>query len=125
MLPLPSIEEVKAVKQSEITTAADRVLVAAGAEYGDMERQTWDQQYAEARTYQADPDTDVPLLTAIATGRGMDVATLADRIIANRAAWVALSGRIVGQRLAYQDALDAADTAEDVAEIVVEYVAGG
>ena len=43
---------------------------------------------------------------------------MATRIAANRAQWVALSGAVVGKRLAYQDALDAAQTVEEVAAIV-------
>ena len=44
----------------------------------------------------------------------MTPAEMAQRIAANRAAWVALSGAVVGKRLAYQDALDAAQTVDEV-----------
>nr|WP_321514465.1 hypothetical protein [uncultured Pseudodesulfovibrio sp.] len=87
-----------------------------------MEIATWDQQYQEAVAYSTDNQTAVPLLSAIATGRGMTVATLTNRIITNRAAWVALSGSIEGQRLAYQDTLDAATTIAEVEAIEVNYV---
>ncbi|WP_394699716.1 hypothetical protein [uncultured Pseudodesulfovibrio sp.] len=107
---------------NEITTQADAVLLEVSREYGAMERATWDQQYQEAKAYQSDNQAVVPLLSAIAAGRGMIVATLADRIITNRAAWVALSGSIVGQRLAYQDTLDAATTVAEVEAIEVNYV---
>nr|WP_319543147.1 hypothetical protein [uncultured Pseudodesulfovibrio sp.] len=109
-------------KMNEITTQADAVLLEVSREYGAMERATWDQQYQEAKAYQSDNQAVVPLLSAIAAGRGMIVATLADRIITNRAAWVALSGSIVGQRLAYQDTLDAATTVAEVEAIEVNYV---
>jgi uncharacterized membrane protein YjfL (UPF0719 family) len=46
---------------------------------------------------------------------------MAQRISANRAQWLALSGLIVGQRLAYQDALSAAQTIEEVDAIVPVY----
>ncbi|MDD3310939.1 hypothetical protein [Pseudodesulfovibrio sp.] len=116
-----AVEIVRAAKLAEIRDAADAYLAAAGAEYGAMERATWDQQYDEAMAYQAGTGASVPLLTAIATARGMDVSELADRIISNRAAWVALSGAVVGQRLAYQDALDAAQTVADIRAIGVSY----
>lgn len=122
------LEALRTAKQSEISTLADKsladkYLAGLGAPYGAMERATWDQQYAEAQAYQADSQADAPLLTAIATARGMDVATLAARVIANRAAWVAISGAVVGQRLAYQDALDAATSADEINAIEVAYVA--
>lgn len=110
------LESVRADKQAEITNSADAALASAMAEYGTMEIATWDQQYDEAVAYQANPDAEVPLLTAIASPRGMDVAEMATRVVANRAAWVALSGNIVGQRLALQDALEAAVTIYDEAE---------
>ncbi|MGE4194726.1 MAG: hypothetical protein AB7E51_15170 [Pseudodesulfovibrio sp.] len=108
-------------KQTEITTKANSYLAALGEEYGAMEMMTWDQQYSEALAYQADSAASVPLLTAIATARGEEVADLAASIIANRAEWVALSGNVVGQRLAYQDALEAATTYDEVMAIAVSY----
>lgn len=109
-------------KQREIVVRADAVLKATGEEYGEMERQTWEQQYSQAVAYQSDPNADVPMLDAIALSRGMDVATLAGHIVANKTAWEVLAGSIVGQRLAYQDALEAAVTPEDITMIEVEYV---
>ncbi|MGE4293882.1 MAG: hypothetical protein AB7E32_16945, partial [Desulfovibrio sp.] len=76
---------------------------------------------AEALAYQADAGADVPLLNAIAAARGMAVAELAGRVLANRSAWVAVSGHVVGQRLAYQDQLDAAETLEDILAVVPAY----
>nr|WP_321513129.1 hypothetical protein [uncultured Pseudodesulfovibrio sp.] len=117
--------QVKAGKQAEITAQAEIILKVQAEEYGAMEMATWDQQYREAEAYQADNQAVVPLLSAIAASRGMTVATLADRIITNRAAWVALSGSIVGQRLAYQDMLDAAETVAEVEAIEIGYVVPG
>jgi hypothetical protein len=112
----------KALKQKEIVDGANALMESLAAEYGPMERATWDQQYDEAVEYLVDTTVPAPpLLYAIATARGMGVETLAQRIVANRSAWVDLSGAIVGQRLAYQDALDAATTVEEVQAIVVEY----
>jgi hypothetical protein len=120
---ITDLDKLKEAKAAQITGRADQLLKHLGAEYGEMERATWDQQYAEATAYQADALADVPLLTAIATARSMDVAVLAARVIANRAAWVSLSGHVVGQRLAYQDALDAAgEDAAAIEAIEVAYV---
>lgn len=98
----------KTSKQAEIVDGAETYLCSLCCEYGDMEKATWDQQYDEAMAYTADSGADVPLLSAIASSRGMTLATLAERVIANRASWVVVAGDILGQRLAYQDLLDAA-----------------
>ena len=109
-------------KQREISNLADSFIMEVEGKYGLMERQTWGQQYAEALAYRADPESSVPLLDVIAVNRGMDVSTLAMHIVENRAAWGLLAGTIVGQRLAYQDRLDAAVTAAEVEAIEVCYV---
>lgn len=103
-----TLEQAKARKTEQIRDAAEAFLAPYRAEYGATEVATWDQQYAEAQAGEG------PLLSAIATARGMAVADLAGRILANRVAWVTLAGSVVGQRLGYQDAVDAAETVEAV-----------
>jgi hypothetical protein len=116
-----TLAEAKALKQAEIRDAAEAALAPLRAEYGATEVATWDQQYSEAEAYAADPQAAVPLLSAIAAARGQTVADLASRVIANRAAWVAVTGHVVGQRLAAQDQLDAAQAVADVQAITVSY----
>lgn len=116
-----ALTALRVLKQSEIRDVAEAALAPLKAEYGATEIATWDQQYAEAQAVTADSGAEVPLLTAIAQARGQSVADLAARVIANRAAWVAVSGHVVGQRLAYQDRLDAAATPEEVQAIEVAY----
>ncbi|EGJ49061.1 hypothetical protein [Desulfocurvibacter africanus] len=106
--PAPGMEAVIAAKRAEIRDAADAALADLMAEYGVAERASWDQQAAEADALAADAGASTPLLSAIAMARGMDVATLAQRVRDNRVSWIARSGQVIGQRLAYQDALDAA-----------------
>jgi hypothetical protein len=110
--PAPTRAELYTAKQTEIRDGA--MLTALAAEYAPLERQTWDQQAAEAEALQADADAPAPLVRAIAVTRGMPVGELAARILANRTAWVAVSGHVVGQRLAYQDALEATRGLDDV-----------
>lgn len=112
----PTIEALRAAKQAAIRDEAEKVLAPLKAEYGPTEIASWDQQYEEATALDAVPDAPAPLVRAIAAARGMEPAELAARIRANRAAWVAISGHVVGQRLAYQDALDAAAALTDEAE---------
>jgi hypothetical protein len=107
------------MKQFAIRDGADATLASLAVEYGTLERQTWDQQWQEATALSADPAAQAPLIRAIANARGMAPDVLANRIIANRAAWVAISGHVVGQRLAYQDALEATSAITDDAEAVI------
>ncbi|MFV0422176.1 hypothetical protein [Oleidesulfovibrio sp.] len=111
--PAPSRAELYTAKQAEIRDGAETILTRLATEYGALERQTWDQQAAEAEALQANPDAPAPLVRAIAAARGMTVADLGTRILANRTAWVAVSGHVVGQRLAYQDALEATESLPD------------
>jgi ABC-type cobalt transport system substrate-binding protein len=111
--PAPTRAELYTAKQTEIRDGAESMLTALAAEYAPLERQTWDQQAAEAEALQADADAPAPLVRAIAVTRGMPVGELAARILANRRAWVAVSGHVVGQRLAYQDTLEATRGLDD------------
>ncbi|ABB40188.1 hypothetical protein Dde_3394 [Oleidesulfovibrio alaskensis G20] len=111
--PAPTRAELYTAKQTEIRDGAESMLTALAAEYAPLERQTWNQQAAEAEALQADADAPAPLVRAIAATRGMPVGELAARILANRTAWVAVSGHVVGQRLAYQDALEATQGLDD------------
>lgn len=108
----------KSAKRAEISGKADSFLSSLATEYGAYEKLTWDQQAIESDALLSDPDAPAPLVRAIASARGMTALEMAGRIAANRAQWVALSGAVVGKRLAYQDALDAAQTVEEVAAIV-------
>ncbi|EPR43147.1 hypothetical protein dsx2_2507 [Desulfovibrio sp. X2] len=126
--PLVPLDEIRAAKQSEIRDQAEAILAPLKREYCETEIATWDQQAAQADALVADPDAAAPMVRAIASNRGMDPVELAQRIIANKAAWEVVSGTVIGQRLAYQDRLDATEdiTDEDearaaVAAIVVSY----
>lgn len=107
---VPTLAVLKQQKQLEIARKADEYLAAMAAEYGAYEKLTWDQQALEADALVKDAGASAPLVRAIAQGRGMDPLVLAQRIVANRAQWVVLSGMVVGKRLSYQDALDKAMT---------------
>lgn len=115
----PDRATVYSAKQNVIRDSADTFLAGLATEYGTLERQTWDQQAQEATALHADSAAPAPLIRAIASARGMAPEMLAQRIITNRAAWVAISGHVVGQRLAYQDALEATAAIADDAEAVI------
>lgn len=121
VVPVPKLEltldQVRTAKQREIAAAHDAFLKVQSKEYSEMERQTWDSQRTEASALLVDPQADAPLVRAIANARGMDVVEMARRIQENTQAWSVLAGGATGQRLKYQDALEAYATVEEIEAI--------
>ena len=73
--------------------------------YRQTERETWPTQVAEANLFLADPAADVPLITALATSRGVGIADLVSRIKGNEALYREAVGTLLGQQQAELDAL--------------------
>lgn len=117
--PVPTLEEVKAAKLSEINAVADRALATLTATYPDREISTFDKQEAEARAYAVDPTASTPLLSALAQARGVPLDELVRRVLAKADAFAVTSGSIIGQRQALEDRLDACTTLEEVQGITV------
>ncbi len=107
----------KAAKLTEINAECQKAVAALAADYPDSEVQSWPQQVKEAMALSADPQADAPLLTAIATARGLPVAELASRVLGKMNAYAGASGALIGRRQAAEDLIDIAATPEDVAGI--------
>lgn len=120
--PVPTLEEMKAAKLSEINAAADRAIATLTATYPDREISTFDKQESEARAYAADPTASTPLLSALAQARGIELSELVQRVIAKADILAMASGSIIGQRQALEDRLDTCTTIEDVQAITVNIV---
>ena len=75
---------------------------------------------SEARAYAADPTASTPLLSALATTRGIPLPDLVERVLAKADAFAVASGSIIGQRQALEDRLDACTTLEEVQGITVD-----
>lgn len=123
--PVPTLEEVKAAKLSEINAAADRAIATLTATYPDREISTFDKQESEARAYAADPAASTPLLSALAQARGIPLDELVRRVLAKADAFAVASGSIIGQRQALEDRLDVCTTIEEVQAIAVNIVMPG
>ena len=123
--PVPTLEQTKAAKLSEINKAADAAIATLTATYPDRELATFDKQEAEARAYAADPTASTPLLSALAEARGISLPDLVERVLAKADAFAVASGSIIGQRQALEDRLDACTTLEEVQGIVVDIVMPG
>ncbi|WP_204248996.1 hypothetical protein, partial [Halomonas sp. S2151] len=111
------LDDVKQAAMRRINSAYEAELASIRSEYPESEQMTWDKQEREARAFLADSATATPLLDAMATGRGMDKAELATRIIAKADAWMQASGLATGKRQALEDQVKAAETVEAVEAI--------
>ena len=117
--PVPTLEDVKAAKLSEINAAADRAIATLTATYPDREISTFDKQEREARDWTADNTAPTPLLSALAQARGIPLSDLVGRVLAKADAFAVASGSIIGQRQALEDRLDACTTMEEVQGITI------
>lgn len=120
--PVPTLEEVKAAKLSEINAAADRAIGTLTATYPDREISTFDKQESEARAYAADPTASTPLLSALAEARGISLPDLVERVIAKADAFTVASGSIIGQRQVLKDKLNICTTIEEAQAIAVDII---
>jgi len=75
--------EVKTGKASAIRARYAALLAGVAGPYLREERETWFTQLKEADEWLADPAVGTPMLTAMATGRGITVATLVAKVKAN------------------------------------------
>lgn len=119
--PNYSLTEIKEIKTLEVANKAEEFLAPYKLEYCSTERDTWDQQYSEALAYIANPLEEVPLLAAIALARGQSISDLASAIINNRQEWILLAGKIIGQRLAYQDIIDSTNDVNILKSMNITY----
>ena len=117
--PVPTLEQTKAAKLSEINKAADAAIATLTATYPDREISTFDKQESEARAYAVDSTASTPLLSALAQARGVPPDELVRRVLAKADAFALASGSIIGQRQALEDRLDACTTMEEVQGITV------
>ena len=113
----------KAAKIDEINNRAqDYINLATGAaETPSFEVQTWAQQAAEAKAWHADSSAPTPMLSIIATQRGLPVDILRQKAYEKAVAYEQLVAVIAGKRQKYEQMLDAAKTVDDIEKIVVTY----
>ena len=120
--PEKDVDTMRSEKLSEINGKYDAATSALVSTYPQTELLTFDKQEAEARAWTADHNAETPLVDMLAAGRQMDKAELVRRIIAKADAFALAAGYLTGQRQHYEDLLAAAQTAEEVAAIVPEYI---
>lgn len=117
ILPVLSLAEQKALKTAEIDLAVNAAMSPILSVYSAAERDTWAIQEAEAVAWAANPAAATPMLTAIATQRGMPIADVVSNVFSKAAAFKSLAGATFGKRKAKIDLIDAATTAEELSAI--------
>ena len=75
--------------------------------YPSGEVSTWDQQKSEAKAYTLDVDAPIPILSRIASGRGITIEVLVARIIVKTNAYLAYLGDLLGRKQALEDLIEA------------------
>lgn len=115
---VPDLKAGKAQAQAELVHIFEQRAEAIAGRYPWFERDTWQDQEKEALAYQADPTAPTPNLTGITEWRDITVAELAQRVIANAAAWRAVAPDLCGQRQAASDQIEDAETVEQVQQIM-------
>ncbi|MBM1872929.1 hypothetical protein [Pseudosulfitobacter pseudonitzschiae] len=86
---------VPATTEAQIRAEGARRLRLIAAAYTAEERETWATQVDEANALAADPEADVPLISALAAADGVTVAQMAGFIMANKNAFTAASAAIL------------------------------
>lgn len=88
-----------------INRKCDAALTVVERGYTQKVISTWPQQRAEAEAYRADPNAKVPLITGLASRRGIELNDLASRIDAKVEAAGMATGDILGIQQKAEDAI--------------------
>lgn len=88
----------KAAKFAEIDADFESAISSLTAGWPQHEIQTWGKQEAEARALVANPLAPTPMLSMIASTRGLSVLELAQRVIRDADAFTTASAYYVGVR---------------------------
>jgi hypothetical protein len=79
----------------DVRSEAARRIAALGAEYTSEERETWHVQVSEAKAIIVDRTAPAPLLSAIATARGLPIEVMAQLVLTKAQQLAAATGAIL------------------------------
>lgn len=105
--PPLSIADAAAERIVTLCSESETAMSVITFGYPEGEIKSWDKQEAEARALLADANASTPLLSAMASARGITVTDLATRVIAKADAFAVAAGAIIGKRQALEDQLNA------------------
>ena len=110
----PTLAESKAAKCIEVRASAARAMESLAAPYLPQERESWDTQFKEATEWLVNNGASVPMITAMASNRGITVAELVAKIMENSNLYRDAIGAILGKQQRLLDDVASATTAEAV-----------
>ena len=102
-----TLDEVRSDKSVEIRETGDVRLAALAVPYLGKEREAWDAQQREARAYLADSTSKTPMLSSMATTRGITFDAMIEKVMENVTLYETAVGVILGQQQALLDMVDA------------------
>jgi hypothetical protein len=106
--PPVTLDKAKGTKIDEINLRCTVLLDAVKAGYPNNEVLSWDKQESEARAYVVNNAVACPMLSALATGRGVPLADVVANVIQKADQFAVVSGQIIGTRQKYKDQINAA-----------------
>lgn len=103
--PVPTEEQLKALASRRIREKYAILMDNIAKPYTKTEQLTWDAQVKEADAYLSNNQTDTPMLTAIASNRGVSIADLVTWVKENETMYRVAIGTLLGQQQAELDQL--------------------
>lgn len=100
--------QIKEPKAEEIRREGGERLKLLAAPYQDEERESWATQQREARAWLLDNTAATPMLSAMATTRGITLAVMVNKVMENVAIFEQAAGQILGRQQALLDQVYAA-----------------
>lgn len=115
-----SVDLLKTKKESLVSAmqnAFDKDMADLVSAYPEMERETWPEQKAERMIYLSDSTASVPMLSAIASERGITVSELAVKIDSKSVEFSNAAGVLVGKHHALKKEIETAGQVSDLESI--------
>ena len=101
-----AVEDLQADLVQKVNAIFSRKADSVTKQIPDQEISTWPQQKVEAEARALDVASEAPLLTAIATARGLPVGELAARVLTKASAFSAMVGGLLGRKQALEDLIE-------------------
>lgn len=113
----------KSAKLAEINAKAQAFVnqLAHLDETPEFERETWPIQREEAKAWFADRNAETPTIALIAQMRGVPLDVLRQKAFEKAMAYQTVAAVVAGQRQAYEDRLNRAETLEQIQAIEPAY----
>ena len=103
--PEPTAKQLLDIEAKKIRQRYAEMMDDIVKPYTKTEQLTWDAQVKEADAYLADNNADVPMISALATNRGVQLSDLVTWIKGNEALYRVAVGTLLGQQQAELDQL--------------------